>query len=237
MIIGRLARIVGVAIAAGAVPLLPAAAVPAAAGPCPDIEVVFARGTAEPPGPGINGAVFVEALRARAVGRSVESYGVNYAASANFGDPMEIARTAVDGIRDTQRRIESVVAGCPGTKIVLAGYSQGAVVTGFATMDRMPTEVPSQYAQYVPPPMPAAMADHVSAVVLFGKPSDRWMRDAGAPAVTIGERYRSKTVEYCMPGDTICDGAGVGQPNVLHSVYAVNGMVFQGADFAADRSR
>ena len=32
---------------------------------CPDVEVVFARGTFEPPGVGATGQAFVDALRAR----------------------------------------------------------------------------------------------------------------------------------------------------------------------------
>jgi Cutinase len=43
---------------------LPIAPVPSAsAGPCPDVEVVFARGTTEPPGVGAVGQNFVDTLR------------------------------------------------------------------------------------------------------------------------------------------------------------------------------
>ena len=35
----------------------------ASADPCPDVEVVFARGTFEPPGVGDTGQAFVDALR------------------------------------------------------------------------------------------------------------------------------------------------------------------------------
>ncbi len=200
--------------------------------PCSDVEVVFARGTAEAPGPGVVGTSFLAAMRLQAVGRSVGSYPVNYAASSDFNHPAVVLRTAMAGIRDAQAHIEAVAANCPRTRIVLGGYSQGAVVSGFATMGGVPVDVPPQYAADIPAPMPSWVAGHVAAVVLFGKPSDRWMHSAGAPAVSIGPLYKAKTVEYCVPGDTVCDGAPVGQPNALHGLYAVNGMTVAGAAFA-----
>lgn len=53
---------VGIALAS----VLPSAAVPlAVARGCPDVEVVFARGTGEPPGVGPTGQAFVDAVRSR----------------------------------------------------------------------------------------------------------------------------------------------------------------------------
>jgi hypothetical protein len=46
----------------------------ASAGPCPDVEVVFARGTNEPPGLGNVGQAFIDSLRSQVAGRSVEAY-------------------------------------------------------------------------------------------------------------------------------------------------------------------
>jgi cutinase len=48
-----------------------ALATPAATAPCPDVEVVFARGTTEPPGVGGIGQAFVDSLRSRVGDRSV----------------------------------------------------------------------------------------------------------------------------------------------------------------------
>ena len=48
----------------------------ASADPCPDVEVVFARGTFEPPGVGDTGQAFVDALRAQLGGKSVDVYPV-----------------------------------------------------------------------------------------------------------------------------------------------------------------
>ncbi|CDO21215.1 serine esterase, cutinase [Mycolicibacterium mageritense DSM 44476 = CIP 104973] len=216
-----------------ALPITPVS--PAAAQPCPDVEVVFARGTYEPPGVGGPGQSFVDALRARTGERSVEVYPVNYAASGNFGDRIEFARTVVDGIRDTADHIEATARDCPNTKVVLGGYSQGAVVAGYVTAATVPDGIPPEYKQYIPDPMPPEVSDHVAAVVLLGTPSDEFMRDIGAPAMVIGPRYKDKTIELCEPGDTICDGTPAGAPSFAHGAYVFNGMPAQAADFTVGR--
>lgn len=204
----------------------------ASAQPCPDVEVIFARGTAEPPGVGGVGQAFVDSVRSQAGGRSVGVYPVNYPASSDFADPLAFAGTVVDGIRDAGAHIESMAANCPKTRMVLGGYSQGAAVAGFVTSAAVPPGVP---VELVPAPMPPEVADHVAAVALFGKPSDAWMQQYGAPPIVIGPSYAAKTIELCDPGDTICNGAPGGLPSVAHALYPVNGMVGEAATFAAGR--
>ncbi|MGH9207111.1 MAG: cutinase family protein, partial [Acidimicrobiales bacterium] len=51
--------------------------------------------------------------------------------------------------------------------------------------------------------------------------------------ITIGPLYAPKTIDLCAPDDTICNGAPTGPPNMAHASYLANGMVDQGADFAA----
>ena len=160
----------------------------AVAEPCPDIGVVFARGTYEPAGVGLTGQAFVDAIHARAGQRSVEVYPVAYEAGGNFGDGIEFAKTVVDGIRDAANRIQATVASCPNTRIVLGGYSQGAVVAGFVTSAAVPDSIPAEYLQYIPDPMSPDTAGHVAAVVLMGKPSDQFMLGIGAPPIVIGPR-------------------------------------------------
>ena len=224
--------LLGVAIAAAWMMLLGAPAPSASAQPCPDVEVIFARGTGESPGVGGVGQAFVDSLRSQVGGRSVGVYGVNYPASGDFEAGVDFAKTVVDGIRDEVAHVESMAANCPNTMGVLGGYSQGAVVTGFVTSDAVPAGVP---AASVPEPMSPKVADHIAAVVLLGKPSDEFMRHYGAPAIVIGPLYSPKTIELCAPGDTICSGAPDGGPNVAHVLYPVNGMVGQSAAFAASR--
>ncbi len=235
MIARRIARLAGALALTGGATLMIAPMPSAAAQPCPDIEVVFARGTAEPPGVGGTGQPFVDALRAQAGGKSVDVYPVNYAASSNFGDRIEFARTVVDGIRDAGNHVQATAANCPNTKIVLGGYSQGAVVAGYVTSAVIPDGIPDEFRSFIPNPMPADVATHVAAVTLFGKPSDQWLRDAGAPPLVIGPLYAPKTLDLCIPDDTICNGAPVGGPSIGHALYAMNGMTNQAAEFAVSR--
>jgi hypothetical protein len=207
----------------------------ASAQPCPDVEVVFARGTGEPPGVGGIGQAFVDALRAQAGARSVEVYPVNYAASSDFNDRIGFARTVVDGIRDAGQHIESTAANCPKTRMVVGGYSQGAVVAGFVTSAAIPDAVPPEFRPFIPNPMPASVADHVAAVSLFGMPSQQWMQNYGAPPVVIGPLYVPKTIQLCDPGDTICNGDPGGGPSMAHALYGVNGMTNDAAAFAVSR--
>lgn len=233
-VIIRIGRLLAAALALVASALLstPIGVPAASAEPCPDIEVVFARGTGEPPGVGGVGQAFVDALRSQVGDKSVGVYGVDYPASGDFANGIAVANTVVDGIRDESNHVESMAANCPNTRMVLGGYSQGAVVTGFDTVDAVPAGVPGVA---VPDPMPPEVANHVAAVALFGKPSAEFLQTYGAPAVVIGPRYAPKTIDLCAPGDTICDGTPGGLPSLAHTLYPVNGMVAQAAAFAARR--
>ncbi|MGD1241934.1 cutinase family protein [Mycobacterium seoulense] len=199
-------------------PVLPGAV----AEPCPDVEVVFARGTNEPPGVGRIGQSFVDSLRSHVGGRSLGVYPVDYPATTDFP-------RAVDGISDAGAHVEHMAASCPGTRMVLGGYSQGAAVMGFVTESAVPDGVHLVQALQ---PMPAGVASHVAAVALFGKPSSQFMSILNEPPVTIGAAYAPKTIELCVPGDPVCSDAA--NP-VAHRQYVEAGMVDQAADFAAGR--
>ncbi|WP_123028365.1 cutinase family protein [Mycolicibacterium stellerae] len=217
----QLTRLFGAAaVATGALLATPIPS--AAAAPCPDVEVVFARGTFEPPGLGGIGQSFVDAVRAKAASKSVSVYPVNYPASTDFP-------TAVQGIRDAANRIESTAGACPDTKIVLGGFSQGAAVAGFVTSEAVPSGAD---AAEVPDPMPPEVADHVAAVVLLGKPSPKFMELIGTPPVEIGGLYAAKTIDLCIADDPICSGSGDG---ANHSLYNKNGMTDQAATFAVGK--
>jgi cutinase len=219
-------RFLGVAAVASSALLSPLITIPSAsAAPCPDIEVVFARGTFEPPGVGGTGQAFVDALRAKVGGKSLDVYPVNYPASLDFS-------TAADGFIDATNKIRDVAATCPNTKMVLGGYSQGAAVMAYATEDA----VPSGYAMPAGiGPMPPEVANHVAAVALFGKPSSGFLQMiyTGAPPITVGQLYTDKTTDLCIPEDSVC--APGGNDSAAHNLYPVNGMADQAADFAARR--
>ncbi|MGB8404452.1 MAG: cutinase family protein [Mycobacterium sp.] len=189
---------------------------------CPDVEVVFARGTMEPPGVGNVGQAFVDSLTARAGARSIDVYAVNYPASLDFA-------TAADGVVDASNKVIDTATKCPTSKIVLGGYSQGAAVAAYITEDAIPAGF------NLPPgitgPMPAWIANHVAAVTLFGKPSSGFLQMVytGAPPINVGSRYQAKTLDLCIPTDPICSTTG--SDNAAHAQYADNGMADQAADF------
>ncbi|MDT5348419.1 MAG: cutinase [Mycobacterium sp.] len=200
-------------------PVPSAAAAPSVtAGSCPDVEVVFARGTGEPAGVGFIGQAFVDSLRSKIGPKSMDVYAVNYPATIDFP-------TAIDGINDAGVHIEHKAATCPNTKIVLGGFSQGAAVTGFVTSAAVPDGAPSG----APRPMPPDVANHVAAVVLFGAPSSNFMNSVGAPPLTIGPLYMAKTTELCAAGDPVCSDGG---DWAAHNSYVDDGMVYQAATFA-----
>lgn len=228
----KISNLIGVAVATSWAALMGMPVPAVSAQPCPDVEVMFARGTGEPAGVGGVGQAFVDAVRSDAGNKSVGVYPINYPASSNFGDPMAFAATVVDGIRDASGHIESMAASCPNTRMVIGGYSQGAAVAGFATSAEVPPGVP---AALVPTPLAPAVADHVAAVALFGKPSAEWTSQYGAPPIAIGPAFAAKTIELCAQGDTICDGTPGGGPSFAHALYPVNGMVGEAATFVAGR--
>ncbi|OBG23801.1 cutinase family protein [Mycobacterium sp. 852002-51057_SCH5723018] len=201
-----------------------AAALPSAsAQPCPDVQVVFARGTGEPPGVGPTGQAFVDSLRSRVGGKSVDVYPVNYPASNEW-------ETGLDGIRDAGAHVVSMAHDCPNTKMVLSGYSQGAAVMGFVTSAAVPDGVDPAT---VPKPMDPEVANHVSSVVLFGMPNVRAMNFLNQPPVAIGPLYQPKTIKVCAPEDPVCSD---GMNFAAHDTYASDGAIIEkGAAFAASR--
>jgi cutinase len=201
---------------------------PAARGaPCPDIEVVFARATTEPPGVGQVGQEFVDALRAQVGGRSVAVYAVDYPASEDF------ASSASAGAADARAHVQATAANCPASRIVLGGYSQGALAIDLITA------IPVSFAGFAPAPVPPDVADHVAAVAVFGNPLDRYV---GTPLTAVSPMYADRAIDLCAAGDPICTpGGGMSTPtrdemfSEAHLSYVKSGLVRQGAAFAAGR--
>ena len=196
---------------AGALLSVPFGTPAASADQCADVELVYARGTNEPSGLGFLGQTFADSLGAQLPGRSFAVYAVNYPASDDY------LKSATAGSGDAGAHIENLVAGCPNTKIVLGGYSQGAAVTEMATTA-----------------MPPGVADHVAAVALFGRPSSAYSDSlvGGIPLPTISPRYAAKTIDLCIPDDPICSA---GNNMMAHISYIPSGMANQAAMFAAQR--
>lgn len=198
-----------VGLTASTLPIALATVAPAAAAPCPDVEVVFARGTTEPPGVGGTGQAFVDSLRSRLGDRSVGVYAVNYPASRAFGTSTPAGRD------DMSAHVQSMAASCPTTRMILGGYSQGAAVVDLATAA-----------------MPPAVAGNVAAAALFGGPRSSFADSLSpGPLPGVDPRYAAKTVDMCVPNDPICSEGG--RDWGAHGAYVASGLVDQAAHFAA----
>jgi cutinase len=187
----------------------------AQADPCPAVQVVFARGTGEPDGIGRVGQAFVDSLRPLVKGKSVAVYAVNYPATRDF-------LRAADGANDASNFVQNIANTCPDTKIVLGGYSQGAAVIDAITVADQPTLGFTQI-------MPANVADHVSAVAVFGNPSIRLL---GNPLTALSPLYGAKTIDLCNGADPVCSN---GDDVPAHSLYEQSGLTTQAAQFVAGR--
>lgn len=176
---------------------------------CPDAEVVFARGTSEPPGLGRVGDALVSSLRGR-TSRSIGAYAVNYPASYDFG-------RAADGANDASGHVMWMVENCPGTRLVLGGYSQGAAIIDIVAAAPVP-------GFGFTAPLPPEAADHIAAIAVFGNPSNK----IGQP-LTNSPVYGFKTIDLCTDGDPVCSP---GRMFSAHSGYTP-GMTNQAASFVA----
>ncbi|MGA9375454.1 MAG: cutinase family protein [Mycobacterium sp.] len=196
--------------AAGSLLLTPAA--PAQAEGCPDIEVVFARGTNEAPGLGRIGSAFVDSLSNKVGGRSVGAYAVNYPASFDF-------LAAAGGANDASGHIQWMINNCPNTRLVLAGYSQGAAVIDIIAAVPVP-------GIGFNAPLPPNAPEHVAALAVFGNPSAK----IGLP-LTVSPVWGSRAIDLCNPGDPVCTS---GNDVPAHRAYD-GGPVEQAAGFVAGR--
>jgi cutinase len=199
------------------VPTVTALGVPSASAACPAVEVIFARGRLEPAGAGQVGNAFVSALRAK-TRKDVNLYAVRYPAD----NQIDV------GANDMSARVQSTMASCPDTRIVLGGYSLGAAVTDVALA------VPFAFFGF-DNPLPPEAEQHIAAVAVFGNGS-AW----AGPIGTFSPVYRDRTIEMCHAADPICNPA---DPNTWEQnwsdhaakAYIDAGMVNQAADFVAGR--
>jgi cutinase len=184
----------------------------ASAQQCSDVEVVFARGANESPGIGGVGDAFVGSLRSLKQDRSIGVYAVDY--------PAALMQSAVDGARDASAHIQETVGACPKTRIVLGGYSLGALAISILTGTPTPRFALDQ-------PLPPDVADHIAGVAIFANPSSPF-----TPAPTPSPLYAAKVIKLCIGGDPVCSS---GLDLFAHGQYVQSGMTTQAAEFVASR--
>lgn len=186
--------------------------IPAAhADPCPDVEVLFARGTGQDAGVGEVGQSFVDSLGSQINERSMGVYPVNYPATADFGS------SALVGADDVVAHVSDMIARCPGTRLVLGGFSQGAGVMDMATKA-----------------LPPEAVDHVAAIAIFGNPtSEVAVNFTGIVFSPISPPYAAKTIDMCAERDPVCSSAGGNLR--AHGSYIQSGMTAEAAGLVAGR--
>ena len=190
----------------------------ASAQPCPDVEVVFARGTSEAPGVGRVGQALADSLRAQLGGRTVGTYGVNYPATYDF-------LNAAGGATDAENRIALMAQQCPGTRIVLGGYSQGAaVVDMLAGVPPLGNRIGNIGSS---PPLAGSLNGNVAAVAVFGNPATKF----GNPVSATGS-FAGKAIDLCADGDPICSD---GRNPFAHTRYETPEFIGPAAGFVAGR--
>jgi cutinase len=197
-------------------PVILLGAATASAEDCPDVELVFARGTGEPPGMGRVGDALAGSLRPQLGARTLGTYAVDYPASYNFLSTRNGANDAAAHIADTAAR-------CPSTRIVLGGFSQGAsavsMLAGVAPVGERIGTIGSA------PALPAGLAGGVAAVAVFGNPGARF----GTPLSTNGQ-FAGRAIDLCSPGDPICSA---GRDRAAHSNYDAPPYLDQAVSFVA----
>ncbi|KAJ3119362.1 hypothetical protein HK098_005573 [Nowakowskiella sp. JEL0407] len=171
-------------------------------GICKPTIVIFARGTGESGNVGtVTGPPFFTALKKILGTNNVAVQGVdcpmNTAGIAAGGDPV--------GIRTMVSLVKSAASKCPTSKIVMSGYSQGAMVVAKAGAQLSASDVAK-----------------VAAVVNFGDPFK---------AIPLKNGLEAKRLTICRTGDAVCLGTGI--ITIEHLRYGQNAQ--QAADFVASK--
>jgi cutinase len=188
----------------------------AAADPCSDVEIVFARGTSEPIGVGRVGQALADALQPLLGGRSVSTYAVNYPATYDF-------LTTAEGAADASARVAAMAAQCPATRIVLGGYSQGAaVVDMLAGVPPLGGRIGNIGSAS---PLPGGLTGNVAAVAVFGNPATKFGNPVSASGLFAG-----KAVDLCSDGDPVCSD---GRNPFAHTHYESSPFINEAANFVA----
>ncbi|KAK1998746.1 cutinase [Colletotrichum falcatum] len=167
---------------------------------CPNIAVIYARGTNEPGNVGfLTGPPFFAALGTYVNGTGTLSIqGVNQypAQPAGF-----FAGGSPTGATAAAQVASRTLTMCPNTRLTMSGYSQGSQVTRLAIAQL----TPDQQAR-------------ISSVVLFGDP----LGGAAVPGVD-----GTRLLVVCHAGDNICEGGDlVLSPHLNYSDDAPTAALF-----------
>jgi hypothetical protein len=174
---------------------------------CAPVEVLAARGTTEPQSGSFIMGGLSSGIASRTGGRV---YQVVY--------PAAISQNFTPGVTDALRRINE----CETSKIVLNGYSQGAMLMVSVIRSRE---------------LSADAKSRIKAVVLYGNPFFNADSPAAAGSGKAGSNrhgsfsdipadFVGKTRDYCNAGDPVCGGGGTGSGHLGYASYHADGINF-----------
>lgn len=205
---------------------------------CPTVEFIGARGSGEGPfefdGLGKTVQDAKNSLAAQGVSMKVTSlpYPAVKVAFTEAEYPSDYSNSVKAGIELLSGYITQLHVACPNTKVILAGYSQGAHVVGdVVTL------------------LPLTIQNQIAGIVLFGDPLfnptqtqvdkgtyENWRGiwsaeygPGGLPPRQFQENLVSKASSYCLKGDFVCNfdtflvNAGkckADEANCPHGLYA-----------------
>ncbi|KAF2440484.1 carbohydrate esterase family 5 protein [Karstenula rhodostoma CBS 690.94] len=152
---------------------------------CTGLTVIFARGTSEMGNVGtISGPPMFKSLRSKLGDGKVTIQGVTYPADAAGN-----ANMGASGGPEMAKLVKAAKSQCPGSKIFVSGYSQGAMV------------VHNAFQQGI-------SASDVTGAIMFGDP---------LKTMSISGLSTDKVKEFCATADSIC-GTGT-NPTGSHLSY------------------
>ena len=188
----------------------PALAVASSNSPCPTVNIIVARASTEAQGDGVIGALAEEIQKG--VKATVSQQAVVYPAALT---PYEPSVTAGDTA--IKKQLEEEVSNCPGQKIVLLGYSQGAQIVGDVLGGGGGNaKVDGAGDGPATPPASSAATSKVIGVIQYGDPRriPGQSFDVGSDKGAEGIFPRLKTQlltpfaediqSYCDTGDPFC---------------------------------
>jgi acetylxylan esterase len=125
--------------------------------PCPPSHLIVARGSTEPPGPGLL-ITLADKVMAMNPGTTMETI-VYPATLENYEN------SAANGTQAVQQQLTSFVQKCPSSKIAMMGFSQGAQIMGDA-LGGGGLQGLSRFNA----PISRAVSNLVTAMVMYGDP-------------------------------------------------------------------
>jgi len=254
-------------LALSVVPTTASATVRQSRGDCSDVLVLGARGSGQPQagsakdggtGLGAEVANVAQRIQADLPGKTVTARALHYPArqaellvldAASYFSGLE------RGVTNAKKSLASQVKSCPGQRIILAGYSQGAMVMHRVVQDLSASSdaTSRKILNHIDGAVLLADGDRISSDhmtslgsagagrgISYASPQDSRVRGTKLPA-----RLASRVISVCEQADVICDyhsllqsnGNGVDGTTVHVTSYTASPDALRAADAVAARVR